>query len=122
LSDQSLKNAPLYQRIYAVVRQIPAGQVATYGQIAQIVGGCSAQMIGFALAALDDGMDVPWQRVINRQGKISLRDGGVGSARQRQLLEAEGIRFDTEHKVDFAQVGWAGPDWRWADEHGFFLV
>ncbi len=121
MTDEGLRHAPLYERIYGVVRQIPPGQVATYGQIAQLVGGCSAQMVGFALAALGSGHDVPWQRVINRQGKISLRDGGVGSARQRQLLEAEGVTFDADNAIDFDKFGWPGPDWFWAQENGFFL-
>ncbi|MBI1878703.1 MAG: MGMT family protein [Chloroflexi bacterium] len=110
----------MYERIYAVTRQIPAGRVATYGQISAIVGGCTARMVGYAMAALPNGTDVPWQRVINRQGKISLRGGGNGGALQRQLLEAEGVRFDPEtDSVDFNEVGWTGPDWEWLDFHGF---
>jgi len=122
MTGSSLQNAPLYQRIYAVVQQIPPGQVATYGQIARLVGGCSAQMVGFAMAALPHDTEVPWQRVINRQGQISLRDGGAGSARQRQLLEAEGISFNADNAINFAEVGWPGPDWQWATENGFFLA
>jgi methylated-DNA-protein-cysteine methyltransferase-like protein len=120
MSTNSLKNAPVYERIYAVTCQIPPGRVATYGQIAAIVGGCTARMVGYAMAALPYGSDVPWQRVINRQGKISLRAGGNGGALQRQLLEAEGVRFDPEtEKIDFSDVGWVGPDWEWLDYHGF---
>jgi methylated-DNA-protein-cysteine methyltransferase-like protein len=102
---------PLYKRIYSIVRQIPVGQVAAYGQIARIVGGCSARMVGYAMAALRDNtevMEVPWQRVINRQGKISLT--GEGYAIQRQLLEAEGVKFDDQDRVDFNQFGWLGED------------
>lgn len=97
---------PLYERIYAVVRQIPRGKVATYGQIAAVVGGCSARMVGYALAALPEGSDVPWQRVINHQGKISPHGFGYGSAMQRQLLEQEGVLFDRQERVDFARFGW----------------
>jgi methylated-DNA-protein-cysteine methyltransferase related protein len=115
-----LKDAPIYERIYAIARQIPPGQVATYGQIAAIVGGCTARMVGYAMAALPYGTDVPWQRVINRQGKISLRAGGNGGALQRQLLEAEGVRFNPKtSSVDFNQVGWPGPDWEWLEQNGF---
>lgn len=96
---------PLYERIYAVVRQIPPGRVASYGQIARIVGGCSAQMVGFAMAALSPETDVPWQRVINRQGKISPRPG-FGGLIQRELLEEEGVVFDAEGRVDFDVYGW----------------
>ena len=61
MEEERSQNGPrLYERIYAAVRQIPVGRVATYGQIARLVGGCSAQMVGFALAALSNGSDVPW--------------------------------------------------------------
>lgn len=115
----SLKNAPTYERIYAVVRQIPSGQVATYGQVATIVGGCSARVVGYAMAALPAGSGVPWQRVINLQGKVSPRGAGDGSLRQRHLLEAEGVSFDSQERVDFATVGWPGPDWEWLEQNGF---
>ena len=101
----------LYERIYGVVQQIPPGQVATYGQIARIVGGCTARVVGYAMAALPSNTDVPWHRVINRHGKISPRRSGEGGARQRQLLEEEGISFDQQGRVDFNVVGWAGLSW-----------
>jgi methylated-DNA-protein-cysteine methyltransferase-like protein len=116
----SLKNAPVYERIYALVRQVPPGRVTTYGQVSRMVGGCTARMVGYAMAALNFETDVPWQRVINSQGKVSPRAGGSGGALQRQLLEAEGVTFDQSGRVDFNQVGWAGPDWPGLDEHGFF--
>jgi methylated-DNA-protein-cysteine methyltransferase-like protein len=99
----------LYERIYDVVRQVPHGKVTTYGTVARIVGTCSAQMVGFALAALRDNPqtdDVPWQRVINAQGKISPHGVGFGSAIQRQLLEEEGVEFDLEDCVDFEKFSW----------------
>ena len=99
----------LYGRIYAVVHHIPSGQVATYGQIARIVGRCTARAVGYAMAALPGDTDVPWHRVINRHGKISPRSSGEGSARQRQLLEGEGVRFNHQGGVDLSVVGWAGP-------------
>lgn len=116
----SLKNASTYQRIYTLVARIPPGQVATYGQIAAMVGNCTARMVGYAMAALPFDTEIPWQRVINRQGKVSPRGGGDGALRQRQLLEAEGIRFDKNDRVDFSQVGWAGPEWDWLADNGFF--
>jgi methylated-DNA-protein-cysteine methyltransferase-like protein len=97
---------PLYERIYAIIRQIPEGNVATYGQISKIVGGCSAQMIGFALNGLRPGSDVPWQRVVNAKGEISPRGGGIGSALQQELLDEEGIEFNLEGKIDFKVYGW----------------
>jgi len=115
-----LKDAPLYERIYAVVRQIPPGRVSTYGQVAAIVGGgCTARQVGYALAALKAGdRSVPWQRVINHRGEISLRSG-EGGATQRQRLEAEGVEFDSQGRVDFDRFGWSGPDWEWLDRNGF---
>jgi methylated-DNA-protein-cysteine methyltransferase related protein len=98
-----------YQRIYALVRRIPRGQLATYGQIAQLIDGCTARMVGYALAALPHGKDVPWHRVINSLGTISLRKAGDGALEQRFLLEKEGIRFNRAGKVDLASVRWA-PD------------
>ena len=99
----------LYDRIYAVVRQIPTGKVATYGQIAQIVGGCSPRMVGYAMAALKhiDRPDVPWQRVINRKGRISIHDP-FGNHVQRQILEEEGVVFNKEDRIDFEVFGWVG--------------
>lgn len=101
----------LYDLIYATVRQIPVGKVATYSQISRIVGRCSAQMIGFALAALASQkniVDVPWQRVINAKGKISPHGFGFGTNMQRVLLEEEGVKFNNDNEIDFEIVGWDG--------------
>ncbi|MFB3046861.1 MAG: MGMT family protein [Acidiferrobacterales bacterium] len=98
----------LYDRIYAVVRQIPHRQVATYGQIAAIVGNCTARVVGFAMAAVPAGTDIPWHRVLNSQGKVSDRRGGDGSICQRHRLEDEGVHFDPHGRVDFYSVGWDG--------------
>lgn len=110
---------PIYTRIYAVIRQIPPGRVATYGQIAVIVGNCTARMVGYALAATPANGEVPWQRVINAQGKISLRAMSGENALQRQLLEEEGIHFSAQGKVDLRHYRWYGPDLGWLLENGF---
>ena len=107
----------VYERIYCVIRQIPSGKVATYGQIARIVGECSPRMVGYALAALQPGSDVPWQRVINSQGKISLRFDGIENNLQQQLLEAEGVSFDEAASVDLQRFGWEGVTWEWLKEN-----
>ena len=106
--EDSTERPPLYQRIYEMVRQIPSGKVATYGQIAGLVGGCTPRMVGYAMSALSGGTDVPWQRVINYKGKISPHGFGYGSALQRQILEEEGVLFDLEGKIDFDHFGWLG--------------
>ncbi len=90
---------PLYQQIYTLVRQIPPGMVSTYGRIGHLIG-CTARTVGFAMAALPPGSDVPWQRVINSQGKVSPRRDGEGNLLQQDLLVAEGISFDTAGKID----------------------
>jgi methylated-DNA-protein-cysteine methyltransferase-like protein len=95
----------LYSRIYALVRQVPQGHVTTYGEVSRKIG-CTARTVGFAMAALPAGHDVPWQRVINSQGRVSPRADGDGSLVQRLLLEAEGIRFDDQQRVDLERFGW----------------
>lgn len=99
----------LYERIYAVVRAVPKGTVATYGQIAAIVGRCTPRQVGYAMAAVPFGSDVPWQRVINARGMVSERSSGDGTAVQRALLMAEGVRFDEDDRVDLSVFGWKGP-------------
>ena len=103
---------PLYDRIYGMVRRIPPGKVTTYGRISELVGGCTARMVGYAMAALTRGTapEVPWQRVINAQGKISIHGDGVGNAMQRVVLDQEGVVFDDLDRVDFSIFGWPGPD------------
>jgi methylated-DNA-protein-cysteine methyltransferase-like protein len=102
----------LYDRIYAMVRRIPYGRVTTYGRIAELVGGCTARIVGYAMAALKRGTapDVPWQRVINAKGKISVHGDGVGNAMQRSILEDEGVQFNENDRIDFDRYGWAGPE------------
>ncbi len=106
----------LYTKIYTVVRQVPPGQVASYGDIAAIVGGgCDARTVGYALAALpDQDDDLPWQRIVSKSGSISTR-----GLRQRELLEAEGVAFDEQGCVVMARHHWPGPDPDWAVAHGF---
>ncbi len=98
-----------YERIWSAVRRIPRGRVATYGQIARIAGlPRQARMVGYALHALPDEVakSVPWQRVINAQGKISQRAFAGSEAVQRKLLEREGVRFDARARVDLERFGW----------------
>jgi methylated-DNA-protein-cysteine methyltransferase-like protein len=98
--------------VWQIVCGIPAGRVATYGQIAQLVQppativadtykAFAARWVGSAMAACPK--DVPWQRVVNSQGKISDRPG---SEHQRQLLQKEGVVFDEKGKIDLVKFGW----------------
>lgn len=109
----------IYDHILAVVRQIPSGRVASYGQIAWIVNAATPRMVGYALAGLPPDSDVPWQRVINSQGGISPRGDPLSSGRQRALLEGEGVEFGPDGRVSFARFGWEGPDPVWLAERGF---
>jgi len=96
-----------YQRIYAVVRRIPRGRIATYGQVAELAGlGGHARQVGYALHALTAGDALPWHRVLNAQGRVSPRAEPGGDRVQRALLEREGVRFDTGGRADIARFGW----------------
>ena len=96
-----------YQRIYAVVRRIPAGKVATYGQVAALAGlPGHARQVGYALHALPDGEDLPWQRVINARGEVSPRSDGGSEHFQRHLLEEEGVVFDSRGRVRLSVARW----------------
>ena len=101
-----MKGKSVYDQIYARVRRVPEGKVATYGQIAELVEGCSARQVGYAMAALRDDAGVPWHRIINSRGRISLRAGSEGHLLQRILLEAEGIVFSGDDEIDLAQYRW----------------
>ena len=94
-----------YQRIYTVVRRIPGGRVATYGQVARLAGIVNgARQVGYALHALPEHTAVSWHRVVNARGAISLRSGG--DVTQRLLLEREGVRFGAGGRIDLAAFGW----------------
>jgi len=96
-----------YRNIYRVVRRIPRGKVATYGQIAVLAGiPRQARQVGYALHALPRGSDVPWQRVINGKGEVSERSMPGLEAMQRAVLESEGVVFDTCGRVDLARYQW----------------
>ncbi|HUF36506.1 MAG TPA: methylated-DNA--[protein]-cysteine S-methyltransferase [Gemmatimonadales bacterium] len=96
-----------YQRIYAVVRRIPRGRVATYGQVAELAGlPGHARQVGYALHALPAGTAVPWHRVINARGEVSRRSEPGAELTQRMLLEREGVRFDARGRVQLRSHGW----------------
>lgn len=96
-----------HARILAVVRRIPRGRVATYGQVAALAGlGGQPRLVGYALHALPSTTTVPWHRVINARGMVSLRADGGGSLTQRLLLEREGIGFDARGRVSLERFRW----------------
>src|SRR5688500_15704049 len=100
-----------YRRIHDVVVKIPRGRVMTYGDVAAAAGMPRAARVGgYAMRPL--GQHVPWQRVIGRRsdhvGQVSIKDP-VGGARQRQLLQKEGVRFSRTGGVDLEEYGWGAP-------------
>ena len=103
----SVAQSSPYQRIYAVVRRIPRGKVATYGQIARLARlPGRARQVGYALHALPRGTRVPWQRVVNAQGKVSRRRVPGAELTQRMLLLREGVRFGGGGSISLARFGW----------------
>jgi len=96
-----------WERVYAAVRRIPRGRVATYGQVAALAGlGRQARQVGYALHALPWEGLAPWHRVVNARGAISLPPRGGADVTQRLRLEREGVRFDGRGRIDLARHGW----------------
>ena len=104
MSDRSSK----YQKIYDVVRKIPPGKVLTYGQVAELAGLYGkARLVGYALFRVEIETDIPWQRVVNSQGKISYSISRCGGDYlQRTLLEQEGIEFEYTNSIDLKIYRW----------------
>jgi len=115
-----------FERVYRLVKQIPRGKVASYGQIAALLGHPrAARTVGWALSALSPAQaaEVPWHRVISSTGRITISRVDLSADLQRALLEAEGVEFDARGDVDMARYRWEGLDWPevealWAAEAG----
>lgn len=108
LPDTREKPVSKYEQIYAIVRQIPYGQVATYGQVAELANlPQQARLVGYALYQIAPSDDVPWQRVVNAKGEISHSIHREGDDYlQRSLLEQEGVLFSPEGKIDLREYRW----------------
>jgi methylated-DNA-protein-cysteine methyltransferase-like protein len=117
------------QIVWEIVKLIPPGKVASYGQVAAFIpvpqgveetqyAAYRARWVGNAMSM--SPKDVPWQRVINAQGKISLSRGGW-QEKQRRLLEAEGVAFNARDRVDMGCFGWSGPPEAWLRDHGLIV-
>jgi methylated-DNA-protein-cysteine methyltransferase-like protein len=99
-----------YAKFYSVVVGVPYGRVATYGQVAALAGYPGhARQVGYALHALPEGTDLPWHRVINARGEVSLRTEAGWEHYQRHLLEEEGVAFDARGRVDLVRFQWEPP-------------
>jgi methylated-DNA-protein-cysteine methyltransferase-like protein len=96
-----------YASIYQVVRRIPRGRVASYGQVARLAGlPGRARQVGYAMFALPKGSRVPWHRVINAEGRVSRRRVPGAELTQRMLLEKEGVRFGAGGRISLVRYGW----------------
>lgn len=98
-----------FDRIYEVVRRIPRGTVATYGQVAVLAGNPRwARVVGYALHANPDPEGIPCYRVVNREGRTSRAFAFGGADIQRALLEADGVEFTADGRVDMEKYRWEG--------------
>lgn len=104
-----------YEQVYAVVRRIPRGQVTSYGRIAAMLGRPrAARAVGYALSALKDRQDdpvygdVPWQRVVNAQGRVSIVNREFTAQKQAELLREEGVSVDDNLRLDLDAHLWPG--------------
>jgi len=104
------KSGNFFEQVYAVVEVIPRGRVTTYGRVAWLVKGRpgAARTVGWALNALapERSEQVPWWRVINAQGRISLGRDAQSADEQRSRLESEGLRFGRDDRIDLGRCGW----------------
>src|SRR5688500_7715100 len=97
-------------RVYALVRRVPRGRAVSYGGVAAMLGTPrAARGVGTALGALPIDTEVPWWRVVNRNGEISIKGEPGLAALQRSLLQREGVRFDERGRLDWDRFGWRSP-------------
>lgn len=107
LTPQMPRSSDTYRRIYDIVKRVPRGRVATYGQVAALAGlPRHARLVGYALNVLPADNDVPWHRIVNAKGQISLRGDALGHEDlQAALLRRERVRF-VEGTIDLARYQW----------------
>jgi methylated-DNA-protein-cysteine methyltransferase-like protein len=105
--------APFYRKVYAIVRKIPRGKVTSYGRIAEMLGHHgAARQVGYAMSALKSDnpkyRDVPWQRVVNHEGRIVIKGSGEGRLYQAELLQEENVELSNDLKVNMEAHLWEG--------------
>jgi len=107
MDDNQAKDRNYRERVYEIVREIPAGRVMTYGQIAEILGeGYTPRTIGFVMHAADT-QKIPWQRVINSQGACSTGKMTLPVNLQQKMLEDEGVEFNEKGRCDLKIYLWS---------------
>ncbi|MBM9499300.1 MGMT family protein [Leptospira sp. 201903071] len=107
--ETDIQETSFFKEVYTLVKKVPKGKVTSYGRIASLLGKPrAARAVGYALNALSKSQEqkVPWQRVINSQGKISFRGDTGRSILQKKILEDEGIKFSVNEIVDLEVFGW----------------
>jgi methylated-DNA-protein-cysteine methyltransferase-like protein len=116
MNDPSISDEANYrERVFEIVRRIPAGRVMTYGQLATLLGeGYTARTVGYVMSAADD--TVPWQRVINAQGACSTGRVVLPPDLQQRMLEAEGIAFDARGRCDLERLRWTPEEYETDDD------
>jgi methylated-DNA-protein-cysteine methyltransferase-like protein len=103
------------ERVFEIVRRIPAGRVMTYGQLATLLGeGYTARTVGYVMHAADD--TVPWQRVINAQGACSTGRVVLPPDLQQRMLVSEGVAFDAKGRCDLEQYRWTPEEFETEDD------
>ncbi|HEX9708987.1 MAG TPA: MGMT family protein [Candidatus Thermoplasmatota archaeon] len=108
--QRDVDTRPFSEAVWELVRLVPRGRATSYGAVAAFLGAPrAARGVGAALGALPEDTDVPWWRVVNRNGEVSIKGTPGLPALQRTLLEAEGVRFDRRGRIDFERWGWRGP-------------
>jgi methylated-DNA-protein-cysteine methyltransferase-like protein len=106
-AKSTLSVPSLYDMVYEMVCSVPEGKVASYGQIARLIGlPRNARQVGYALAALPEEHEVPWHRVVNSKGEISARTKACYEDYQRILLEDEGVEFNPAGRIYLQQFRW----------------
>ncbi|AOP32509.1 cysteine methyltransferase [Leptospira tipperaryensis] len=107
--EKDIQEISFFKEVYTLVKKVPKGKVTSYGRIAALLGKPrAARAVGYALNALSKSQEqkIPWQRVINSQGKISFRGDTGRSILQKKILEDEGVKFNASETVDLNIYGW----------------
>ena len=124
MNDKQINDSKYRERVYEIVREIPAGRVMTYGQIAGILGeGYTPRTVGYVMHGADT-KETPWQRVINAQGACSTGKMTVPVNLQQQILEDEGVKFNEKGRCDLKIYQWSpeGSDNKEDDEQPSLFV
>lgn len=106
-----------FNAIYALIREVPKGEVASYGMVASLLAGVGPRQVGRALAAMPNNIKAPWHRIVRSSGAVAPRPGGSPS-RQRALLKKEGVAFRKNGCVDWTAHRWRGPSQKWIEKSG----